>query len=40
MNAARRVWFGLLFAAAFGVAAGLFKANDAGVRGGTPGSIR
>jgi len=34
MNAAKRVWFGLLFAAAFGVAAGLFKANDAGLRGG------
>ena len=34
MNAAKRVWFGLLFAAAFGVAAGLFKGNDAGLRGG------
>lgn len=34
MNAAKRVWFWLLFAAAFGVAAGLFKGNDAGLRGG------
>lgn len=29
----KRVWLGLLFAAAFGVAAGLFKGNDAGLRG-------
>lgn len=34
MTPAKRVWFGLLFAAAFGVAAGLFKGNDAGLRGG------
>ena len=34
MNPAKRVWFGLLFAALFGVAAGLFKGNDAGLRGG------
>jgi hypothetical protein len=34
MTPAKRVWFGLLFAAAFGVAAGLVKANDAGLRGG------
>jgi hypothetical protein len=34
MAPAKRVWFGLLFAAAFGVAAGLFKGNDAGLRGG------
>lgn len=29
----KRVWLGLLFAAAFGVAAGLLKGNDAGLRG-------
>ena len=34
MNPAKRVWFGLLFAALFGVAAGLFKGNEAGLRGG------
>ena len=34
MNPAKRVWFGLLFAAAFGVAVGLFKGNDTGLRGG------
>ena len=34
MNPAKRVWFGLLLAALFGVAAGLFKGNDAGLRGG------
>jgi len=34
MNPAKRVRFGLLFAALFGVAAGLFKGNDAGLRGG------
>jgi len=34
MTPAKRVWFGLVFAAAFGVAAGLFKGNDAGLRGG------
>ncbi len=34
MNPAKRVWFGLLFAAAFGVAAGLLKGNDTGLRGG------
>ena len=34
MSPAKRVWFGLLLAAAFGVAAGLFKANDVGLRGG------
>ncbi|HYZ56626.1 MAG TPA: hypothetical protein VE733_24445 [Streptosporangiaceae bacterium] len=34
MNPAKRVWFGLLYAAAFGVAAGLFKGNDTGLRGG------
>jgi hypothetical protein len=34
MNPARRVWFGLLLAAVLGVAAGLFKGNEAGLRGG------
>lgn len=34
MNPAKRVWLGLLFAAAFGVAIGLFKGNDPGLRGG------
>jgi hypothetical protein len=34
VNPAKRVWFGLLLAALFGVAAGLFKGNDAGLRGG------
>ena len=34
MTPAKRVWFGLVFAAAFGVAAGLFKGNDPGLRGG------
>jgi len=34
VNPAKRVWFGLLFAAAFGVAVGLFKGNDTGLRSG------
>jgi hypothetical protein len=34
MNPAKRMWFAFLVAAAFGVAAGLFKGNDAGLRGG------
>ena len=34
MTPAKRVRFGLVFAAAFGVAAGLFKGNDPGLRGG------
>jgi hypothetical protein len=32
VNPAKRVWFRLLFAAAFGVAVGLFKGNDPGLR--------
>jgi hypothetical protein len=34
VNPAKRVWSGLLLAAAFGVAVGLFKGNDTGLRGG------
>jgi len=34
VSPAKRVWFGLLLAAAFGVAVGVFKGNDAGLRGG------
>jgi hypothetical protein len=34
VSPAKRVWLGLLLAAALGVAAGLFKGNDPGLRGG------
>jgi hypothetical protein len=34
MNPARRMWTGFLLAAAFGVALGLFKGNDPGLRNG------
>jgi hypothetical protein len=30
----KRIWFGLVFAEVFGVAAGLFKGDDTGLRGG------